>query len=257
LYRESIRALAEHYAAAVVVEPESRNTALAVAYVLADEKIADQTILLFVPSDHCIERSDEYRAVVEEAARYAEARNVPILCGVPPTSASSLYGYIRYESALHEPFVVHSFIEKPHPEMAHALCLQGNVLWNCGMLAVSAGALRALYHTHAPEYYQAATNARAGDFHLWYAVPPEPFDRVVLERAAQLLVMPLSCGWADAGSLEQFIAYTGGHYSLEGKRVITDSDDTVVIDMHDSIIVTSRATLHATVARAREIILNT
>lgn len=251
IYREATEAIAERYGASVVSEPEPRNTALAIAYVLADEAIADTTILLFMPSDHYIDDSDRYRHVVTLAAQYAADTDLPVLFGVRPTSASSLYGYIQYEHAAREPYSVHSFIEKPHSDVAQALCAQGDVLWNCGMLAVSAGTLRRLYHASASEYYQAACAARGGDFTLWRELPPEPVDRVVLERAEQLLVVPLGCTWADVGSLEQFIAYAGGHYSSSGKRVITDCENIAVIDTEDCIIVAPRNTIGATLARAR------
>lgn len=250
-YKDRTEECARRYKAECVIEPSSRNTALAVAYALADQSLEDDTILCILPSDHAIDDSMIFRQAILQGARSAALQKIPVLFGVRPTSASSAYGYIRYHTAQNEPYAVAQFIEKPESDRAQILCAEGDVLWNCGIICVSVTVLRTLYMHYASQYYDAAHRARDGDATAWMGCASQPIDRIVLERASQQAVMPLGCSWADVGSLEQFLRHAGATYSSSGRIIMSEIPNIGVIDTDECIIIAPLAQIDTATARAR------
>jgi mannose-1-phosphate guanylyltransferase len=76
-YREqSLDQLANYHVDKIITEPERRNTAPAIAYIikyLEDvEKIQSDSIILVCPSDHHIAPVEKYASCIQEGMQYAQ-----------------------------------------------------------------------------------------------------------------------------------------------------------------------------------------
>jgi mannose-1-phosphate guanylyltransferase / mannose-6-phosphate isomerase len=204
----------------VLLEPAARNTAaaLALAALQASHAGTEDPLLLCCPSDHHIPDVNAFAATVREGVEAAKAGAI-VTFGVVPSFPSSAYGYIQQGEAREDGSrTVSRFIEKPAPEAAQELLLQGNVLWNAGIFLVQASTLIAALRLHAPDILQACEQAMVhasrdtvgtGDSAVSFVRPePEPFlacrsqsiDYAVMERHDNVAVVPFRGQWSDVGS---------------------------------------------------------
>jgi mannose-1-phosphate guanylyltransferase/mannose-6-phosphate isomerase len=106
---------------------------------------------------------------------------------------------------------VASFVEKPELAVAEALLAAGDCFWNSGMFLFRADRILAELGGHAPAILEAVEGAFAGlravpggafevPESLYAAVPAEPIDKAVMERAERIAVVPCDPGWSDLGS---------------------------------------------------------
>ncbi len=146
--------------ARLVLEPEGRNTAAAVAVAALLAADADaEAVILVMPSDHVIADEAAFVAAVEAALPAAEGGAL-VLFGMEPTRPETGYGYIRPGEALADGPVrkVAAFVEKPDVATAERYLADGYV-WNSGIfLLPAAGTIEAL-RRHAPEVLEAAEAA--------------------------------------------------------------------------------------------------
>ncbi len=212
LAREQLRAIACDDAV-ILVEPELRNTASAIA--LAAMHVMEEqpdAVMLVLPSDHAIARVEALAAAVEASLPAAEAGHI-VTFGITPESAETGYGYIHYgeEISGYEGLrTMERFIEKPDFELAARLIREGNYGWNSGMFLMAAGALLDEYRTHAPAIHHACERAYAKHTIEHECLCPEAtafrespaiaFDYAIMEHTTRGAVMPVEMGWRDLGS---------------------------------------------------------
>src|SRR3990172_7019567 len=105
----------------ILLEPEGRNTAPAMAYAVAAVAREDpDAVVLATPSDHAIGRVREFQAVLRKGLRLARETGRFVTLGVPPTHPSTGYGYIErgkpFPGTIRGAFAVARFAGKPeHP----------------------------------------------------------------------------------------------------------------------------------------------
>ena len=119
--------------AAIVLEPEGRNTAAAgaIAAALAAEIDPDALVLL-LPADHVIADKAGFLAMIERAAPFAKDRIVTF--GIEPNRPEIGYGYIQRGADLAPGvFAIETFLEKPQPSVAEEYVRSGGYSWNAGM----------------------------------------------------------------------------------------------------------------------------
>ncbi|MEW6224554.1 MAG: sugar phosphate nucleotidyltransferase [Chloroflexota bacterium] len=203
--------------AAVVVEPEGRNTAAAIALAaLAIERDEDD-VMVVLPADHRIEpeREGVFRGVLAAAAGLATgAFDVPqplVTLGVQVSRPATEYGYLlpAYERGadIHRlrAYPLLAFEEKPSPERAQVLLRSPGVAWNAGMFLWRRRAIRAALEAHAPDVAEAVARGLAsGDLAAAYAtIRPRSIDYAVMEPAASagaVVMGAMDVGWTDIGS---------------------------------------------------------
>ena len=110
----------------IILEPEGRNTAPAVA-LGAIQSISYQkdSILLVLSADHFIEDEEKFIEVINTAYKCANSGRL-VTFGVSPHSAETGFGYIETHQTLSEeikPTDIKGFIEKPNLEVAKKLIL--------------------------------------------------------------------------------------------------------------------------------------
>ncbi len=254
-------------AGAVLVEPEARNTAAAIALAALNLiRTCPNAVMAVLPADHAIGNVAAFRTDLVAALDLAERTGALVTLGLPPTRAESGYGYIRPGRAIGgrrgRAAWVEAFIEKPAPRRAAALLAAGRVLWNSGIFAWRAAAIVEELRAQLPEVLEplaaAVGRGPAALAAAYRRLPAVSIDRGVLERAAHVAVIRARFAWSDVGSwsaLEPFwsVRRNGGN-AVSGRAVAIDSrgcvvdsprrlvallgvEDLVVVDTADALLV--------------------
>lgn len=262
-------------AAMILLEPEGRNTAPALAAAALAHLAAggsEDDVLVALPADHLIADVKAFQSALVVARKLAEAGRL-VTFGVRPEGPVTGYGYIQRGEPLSEGgFALRRFTEKPDAEEAQRYCDSGEYLWNSGMFLFQVGlGLREL-RRHSPEVAEACERAAAGievsdDFRAlpaedWARAPAISWDYAVMEHTDKAAVAPLDCGWTDVGSwaalwqasgadgdgnvvLGQTLALdcAGSYLRSEGRRLLATLGlrDMVVVAADDAVLVAPRA----------------
>ncbi|NAZ36701.1 mannose-1-phosphate guanylyltransferase/mannose-6-phosphate isomerase [Rubellimicrobium sp. CFH 75288] len=200
--------------AALLIEPEGRDTApaiLAAALFAAAEDPA--ALLLVAPSDHVIPDAEAFRAAVAAGRPAAEEGRI-VTFGIRPDRAETGYGYLELDEAPDltappAPHPLRAFVEKPDAARAEAMVAGGRHLWNAGIFLFRADALLREAREHAPDLLDAAEAALAGasrdlgfirlDPSHWSRAPAISIDYALMEKARALSVVPFAGRWSDLG----------------------------------------------------------
>lgn len=191
----------------IVVEPDGRNTAPAIA--LAAALLPAEAIMLVCPSDHHIADADAFRAAVDAAAELAgEGRLVAF--GIAPDRPETGYGYIQRGAPIVGGFEIARFVEKPDEARAREFLASGDFSWNGGIFAFRAGVFLDELARHRPAMAQAVRAAVAQGtqsgrrFHpaasAFAPIEAESIDYAVMENTRNAALVPVAMGWSDIGS---------------------------------------------------------
>jgi len=199
--------------AAILLEPEAKNTAPAIALAAVKAlEIDPQAIIAVFPADHVINNQDAFQQALSIAAQSAAAGTDLITFGIVPTRPETGYGYIEAGDGVLAPSSVSNvkrFTEKPDKATAETYLSSGKHLWNSGMFVFKASAyLDALKQTQFTivEHCQAAMDAARKDLDFtrvdaeaFATCPSDSIDYAVMEKANNVRVVPLDAGWSDIG----------------------------------------------------------
>lgn len=230
---------------AILIEPDGRNTApavLAAAIHLAAQD--DEALMVVAPSDHVVPDAAAFRAAVLAGVPAARAGQI-VTFGIRPTHAETGYGWLDLADDPGDfsprPIRLRSFVEKPDAATAAKMLAAGHYLWNAGLFLFSARTILAAFEQHAPELLEAGraamTQARSDlgflrlDPVAWSQLPNISIDYAVMERAANLTVVPFAAGWSDLGGWDAVWREMG-----PDARGVAASGPTTVIDCEDSLL---------------------
>ncbi len=196
---------------AIILEPEGRNTAPAIALAALVAQAADPDAqLLVLPADHFVAHPDAFVGAVNVASDIA-ADGALVTFGIVPKSPETGYGYLLSGAALDQGgHRLERFVEKPDLATAQSYLADGRYLWNSGMFLFTAAAyLEELAHWQ-PAMLSACRSAVVGavrdrdflrpDAEYFATSPAESIDYAVMEQTARGAVVPLDCGWSDIGA---------------------------------------------------------
>ncbi|MDR3415399.1 MAG: mannose-1-phosphate guanylyltransferase/mannose-6-phosphate isomerase [Nevskia sp.] len=261
----------------ILLEPEGRNTAPAVAAacLVARQRHGDDAMVFVMAADHLITDFPAFAAAVEAAVRIAAEGRLATF-GITPTRAETGYGYLHRGPALPGGgFRVAAFVEKPDSARAQSYVASGEYLWNSGMFLFKADGFLAELQRFEPDMYRACTQAveaakRDLDFVRLDAAAfklarSESIDYAVMEKTDKAALVPMDAGWDDIGSwsfLETLQRDERGNYT-HGDVLLEDSDNTLVhsegrlvagIGLKDVVVVeTKDAVLVAARERAQDV----
>jgi len=250
----------------VLIEPQGRNTAAAIALAaLHVRREAPDAVMAVLPADHAIPDRVRFGEDLALALDVAETRQTLVTIGIPPTHPETGYGYIRRGTALPEldgrAYAVAAFIEKPDRARAEQLLAGGDVRWNAGIFAWSVPTILDALRTHVPDVLgplEAAVAKRPARALVaaYRKLPAVSIDVGVMERARDVAMIEARFAWSDVGSwaaIEPFWrgddgnAVRGRAVAIESRGCIVDSparvvallgvDDLVVVDTPDALLV--------------------
>jgi len=254
--------------ARVIVEPEAKNTAAAIA--LAAERLPPEAIMLVCPSDHHIADVAAFREAACTAAGLAQDDWL-VAFGITPTAPETGYGYIRRGASLAGGWQVERFVEKPDRATAEQFLADGHYSWNGGIFVFRAGAFLDELARHRPAMAAAVRRAvgsgreRGSEFHpdaeAFAAIEPESVDYAVMENTARAAVVPVAMGWSDIGNWQALrdarVADADGNRTrgrvelVDCRNVLAETDgprisvigleDVAIVVDGDEVLVTSMA----------------
>jgi mannose-1-phosphate guanylyltransferase/mannose-6-phosphate isomerase len=256
---------------AIILEPEGRNTApaLALAAIQALKNNKD-AVLLVLASDHVIKDTEKFHKVVEQANQLANEGKL-VTFGIVPTHPETGFGYIKQGQQLDEfGYGVDKFIEKPNIHLAEEFVAAGVYLWNSGMFMFKASRYLEELKKYKPQIFAQCNEAMA-DINLdmdfirpskaaFLACEDESIDYAVMENTDSAVVVPLDAGWSDVGSYSALWDITekdennnvikGDVITVNSKNCYLHSDsrlistiginNLVIVDTKDAILVANK-----------------
>ena len=247
-----------------IVEPQARGTAVAIAYgaAIIQRRLGDG-VIASVAADHYITTAAQYRRTIADAMGLAATHESIVAIGIPPTRPETGYGYQKIGAKVGVGFRIEKFVEKPPLATARRMVRSGRYLWNASMFVASTRTLAREFAAHSPELGIAAEKlARIPRTKLARAygmLRYDSFDRVIMEKSANVLSVRARFSWYDVGSWDGLWDAVGGAdgnvirgsaIALESERVLMHSDsrlmvlfgvrDLIVVDTGDAILVAHR-----------------
>ncbi|MDD2719996.1 MAG: mannose-1-phosphate guanylyltransferase/mannose-6-phosphate isomerase [Gallionella sp.] len=196
---------------ASLFEPVGRNTAPAIALAAANLMLnGDDPIIVVLPADHVIKDAANFQLRLKLAIEAANQGKL-VTFGIQPTRPDTGFGYIKaHSSGASEVLQVERFTEKPTLQIAEQFLAEGNYFWNSGMFVWRASVILSEIREHLPAVYQVvqdivAESGQSGDFQsavekYFASMPSVSIDYGVLEKSANVSLVPCDIGWNDVGS---------------------------------------------------------
>lgn len=260
--------------ATILLEPQGKNTAPAVALAALNALAEnDDALLLVLAADHVIKEVDKFHQAIAIATTAAEQGKL-VTFGIVPTHAETGYGYIKQgvkqSKGQGDFYDVAKFVEKPNAEIAQGYLASGDYLWNSGMFLFKASRYIAELEKFRPDILAACQDAMANvekdldftrpDRDAFLQCADESIDYAVMEKTSDAVVVALDAGWSDVGSYSALwdvceqdaqqnvikgdvIAHdtTNSYIHAQNKLVTTlGVDNLVVIDTPDAVLIANK-----------------
>ncbi|RME59828.1 MAG: mannose-1-phosphate guanyltransferase [Caldilineae bacterium] len=231
----------------IIVEPSGRNTGPAIGLACVHLQRRDPNAVIgLLHSDHVIQDTDQYRAVLRQAEVAALEGYLTVL-GIEPQFPHTGYGYIkRTGDPLPVPgdlsvYPVERFLEKPDRATAEQFLAAGGYYWNAGnficrvdqMLGEFARQLPTV-HAGLMDIQAALGRPDAADIlaAVWENLPSISIDHGIMEHAERVAVVPLDAGWNDVGSWSALAdvlpADPTGNVQVKGDVILVESRNNII-----------------------------
>ena len=207
----------------LLIEDRALNTAPAIALAAhyVQEKFGQDALMFVLPTDHIIEDLNAFQKAIKTATTQAQKGQI-VTFGIPPEYAETGYGYIRTKdnAATYEPTPVLQFTEKPDQKTAQKYLQTGHYFWNSGMFLFSVKTVAQNYQECAPHIWNFAkpVSRETKYENNPKAIPPQSFDKAILEKANNCSVIPCDIDWRDIGSWKSLMAYYFSKYSFHKRK---------------------------------------
>ncbi len=224
----------------ILIEPAPRNTAPAIlAGVLQVAAQDPEALILVAPSDHLIPDADAFRAAVAAGVPAARSGRI-VTFGIAPTRAETGYGWLELDGVPQgtTPLPLRRFVEKPDAARAAAMLATGTHAWNAGIFLFTAATFLSAVRAHAPDLLppvEAAVTGAARDLGFlrlapepWTQAPDISVDYAVMERAANLSVVPFAGAWSDLGDWDAVWRETGSEAATHGAVTAIDCEGSLL-----------------------------
>lgn len=241
--------------ARIVLEPHGRDTAPAVlTAALWTQRHRPGALVLVLPSDHTIGKSDKLTRAIKDGASRLSASDI-LLFGVPARYANPDLGYIRPMNSRTEeqgPIQrVDTFREKPGTDDLDAMLTSGEWLWNSGILLAHPEAIiEESRRANGEIVKQVDESLMAGteDFDfvrlhadIFSGIEPHSFDRLVLESSENLVFSNVDIDWADVSNwqaVRQSNPQDDNGNTVIGTAITEETENSLVISPPDILTAT-------------------
>lgn len=215
LSRDTLQQAGQLGSGTFLLETSGRNTAgaIAMAALHLEQSQGSDTVMLVLPADHLVQDVPAFQAAVAQARTLAEQGRL-VTFGIVPNRPETGFGYIQKAAPLATGYAVSRFIEKPPLDQATQYLASGEYLWNSGMFCFRVRTFLDELARHAPDVLTASRQCLSGlkprdlgGMHgleipdtPYQAVPSISIDHALMEKSAQVAVVPADIGWSDIGS---------------------------------------------------------
>jgi mannose-1-phosphate guanylyltransferase / mannose-6-phosphate isomerase len=202
--RSQVKDISPVLADQIIIEPEQKNTGpaivFAIKYLQEKQGLGDKEVVLVSSSDHWISSREKYLDAMNRAEAVAQQQRL-VTFGVRPYKPETGYGYIKVDtSSSSEVYSALSFVEKPPFELAQEYVKSGDYLWNSGIFAFSVETFWKELKLHAKELFDQAQVPLEELTAQFSRMPNCSIDRAVMEKSANISVIPFDFVWSDVGS---------------------------------------------------------
>ena len=234
-------------------EPNRRNTAPCIAFAnFKIRSINPNATIVVAPSDHVVADEDAFVTVINKGLAAAAKEEILITLGIRPSHPNTGYGYIQYVNEQHSKAdsdvkKVKLFAEKPMLEMAQKFIESGDFLWNAGIFIWSLKAIDEAIKTFCPDIHAAfevTDEIKDEDEFVKYAYaacPSISIDYAVMERAANVYIIPSDFGWNDVGTWKALYNISKKDENMNyvvGRNVITYDTKRCIVNMpKDKVVI--------------------
>jgi mannose-1-phosphate guanylyltransferase len=199
----------------LIVEPEMKNTCLAIALAASHLKRIDPSATMVVlSSDHVIKPQDKLQKILEVGIEIATSGQYLITLGIVPARAETAYGYIEFSELYNSVddiliYQIKEFKEKPNRIVAQQYYYDRKHLWNSGIFIWTASTILDALEKHVPQMFkeiesysrQIGTKSQGEAItKLYQKAESISIDFAVLEKADNALVIKADLEWDDVGN---------------------------------------------------------
>lgn len=239
-----------------IIEPYGKNTAPALGLALAfiQKRDPDATVAILT-ADHHIANKDKFCNVLTAAYQLAQENKIVTL-GISPSYPATGFGYIQQGDRINEidGFTVYEskrFTEKPDIVRATQFLASGKYSWNSGMFIWNVKNAMSDLERYQPAMYALLTYLQTtfdtDDFQaklddIWEKMPNLSIDFAIMEKADNIVVIPVDIGWSDVGSwasLYDILPQDKFGNCIKGQA----ADNRVILDTRNTLVYSNRLTV--------------
>ena len=195
----------------IILEPIKKNTAPAILSSALIKDIPDNQPLVFLSSDHFIEKNNQFYKSIKLHEKYLNDNNIFIF-GIKPLTPSSEFGYFLSNKKVKKIYKVTKFIEKPNRSRAKKI-INKNAYWNSGMFFLKKISIINNFKKYQNSTFRSCAEAvlkskyknnvyylNKGAFDKNKAIS---FDYAILEKSNNINAIKLNIPWSDLGSWKE------------------------------------------------------
>lgn len=231
----------------LIIEPQSKNTAIAIALAsLYIKKETEEALTIVLPSDHLIENLKEFYRCIDFAFQIA-INDYLVTFGIPPTYPATGYGYIEIANLIKEEnnlscYLVKRFVEKPDHKKAQEFLASKKFLWNSGMFIWKISYFLKQVENFIPNLYEdlkllekylGSKREKKLLEEIYQRAENISVDYAIMEKAERIAVIKGTFEWDDVGSILALERY----YNKDEKSNIKIGD-IFAYETEDSILYT-------------------
>jgi mannose-1-phosphate guanylyltransferase len=257
---------------AIILEPEGRNTApaIALAALKLQGKTNDDPLLLVLSADHLIQDIDAFHKSIKTAELLA-LKDKLVTFGIIPTKIETGYGYIEIDKNESNDYLnIKSFKEKPTIKNAQRYIDSGNYLWNSGMFMFKSSLYLNELEKLEPSIFSSCKKALQNEYKdldfirlnnkEFVKSPNKSIDFAIMEKTNKSVVVPLDANWSDIGSWETLFnskekdkngntsegdiifSNVNNTFAYSANRLVAISgvSDLIIVDTQDALLVSHR-----------------
>mgnify|MGYP001185226003 FL=1 len=198
----------------ILVEPEGKNTAMAIGMAVAHiSHVEEDATMLSLGADHYVGNDDVFRDALNAAVQAAQGDEL-VTIGISPESPDTGFGYIQTGNKIGEHKGseirrVEAFHEKPSKELAEKYVESGEYLWNSNYFCWRIDTIKKAFSSHRPRMAAHIERIRRAigtpDYVEVVAVcyeeaEDQAIDIAIMEKATNTLVVCGKFPWADVGT---------------------------------------------------------
>ena len=195
----------------IILEPIKKNTAPAILSSALIKDIPDNQPLVFLSSDHFIEKNNQFYKSIKLHEKYLNNNNIFIF-GIKPLAPSSEFGYFLSKKGTKKIYKVTKFIEKPNISKARKI-IKKKAYLNSGMFFLRKISIinnfKKYQHSTYKSWIEAVSKSKYKK-NVYYLNKRAfkkskaiSFDYAILEKSKNINAIKLNIPWSDLGSWKE------------------------------------------------------